>query len=110
MGVLRSTKVALTGFELTSHTTVARVGYPLNYPGDGHGKAKGRLGEAYSFVACLSRMTIDHAPEGADPVGGNRKKTDSDNLKGEGEGRGPLSRLPSMSGQRNFAFVVPPSM
>ena len=34
MGVLRSTKkVAITGFESTSHTTVGRVGYPLNHPG-----------------------------------------------------------------------------
>ena len=30
MGVLRSTKMAMTGFEPTSHTTVGRVGYPLN--------------------------------------------------------------------------------
>ena len=36
MVVLRSTKkVAMTGIELTSHTTVGRVGYPLNHPGDG---------------------------------------------------------------------------
>ena len=35
MGVLRSTKVAITGFEPTSHTTtVGRVGFPLNHPGD----------------------------------------------------------------------------
>ena len=34
MGVLRSTKVAMTEFELTPHTTVGRVGYPLNLPGD----------------------------------------------------------------------------
>ena len=33
LGVLRSTKVAMTGFESTSHTTVGRAGYPLNYPG-----------------------------------------------------------------------------
>ena len=35
MGVLRSMKVAMTGFEPTSHTTEGRVGYPLNHPGDG---------------------------------------------------------------------------
>ena len=34
--MLRSTKVALTGFELTSHTTVGRAGYPLNHPVDGY--------------------------------------------------------------------------
>ena len=28
--------------------------------------------------------------------------------QGRGQGRGPLSRLPSMFGQRNFAFAVPP--
>ena len=27
--------MALTGFELTSHSTVGRAGYPLNHPGDG---------------------------------------------------------------------------
>jgi len=36
LGVLRSTKkVAMTGFELMSYTTVGRAGYPLNHPGDG---------------------------------------------------------------------------
>ena len=35
-------------------------------------------------------------------------KADSDNLKEGGQGRGPLFRLPSMSGQSNFAFVAPP--
>ena len=29
---IRVMKVAMTGFEPTSHTTVSRVGYPLNHP------------------------------------------------------------------------------
>ena len=33
--MLRSTKVVMTGFEPTSHTTVGRVGYPLNHLNDG---------------------------------------------------------------------------
>ena len=42
-----------------------------------------------------------------DPVGGIRE-TESDNLKGRRQGRGPLFRLPSMSGQSNFTFVASP--